>query len=126
MTASPIRDGAGKLAITPGVWEIDYFCGYLSENRKGCGIYKTNGTARIATVHEPVENSALANAALIAESGTVTNQTGRTPAELAALVRELREALNEIVAQYDWQARTASECGAMELANEALAKSEGV
>ena len=37
--------------------------------------------------------TAEAHAALIAEAGTVTNQTNRTPAELAALVRELRSEL---------------------------------
>jgi hypothetical protein len=45
------------------------------------------------------ESSRLADAALIAEAGTVTNQTGRTPAELASLVRELRGALDLVFEQ---------------------------
>jgi hypothetical protein len=83
MSASPIRDSAGKLAITPGVWK-DY----------GERIH-SDGQGAVATVryYNEANPDAKANAALIAEAGTVTNATNCTPAELAALVRELREAL---------------------------------
>jgi hypothetical protein len=83
MSASPIRDSAGKLAITPGVWS-DY----------GERIH-SDGHGAVATVryYNEANPDAKANAALIAEAGAVTNQTNRTPAELAALVRELRGAL---------------------------------
>jgi len=90
MTASPIRDSAGKLCITPGAWEL---------SPTGCNLIRpevkmphyTGGASWRAEQDHKTQR--WANAALIAEAGTVTNQTGRTPAELAALVRELREAL---------------------------------
>jgi chromosome segregation ATPase len=210
MSASPIRDADGKLAITPGVWQLSQHGVHIDQpafrSVKECGPASWNSAVQTS-------KQRMADAALIAEAGTVTNQTGRTPAELrderdaykrevevmqmerpsldvaqrkiselaellrerdgweaeatrlkdeldeikesfAATVRgdcfgdekhcacvpalreeitrlrdlcrELREALEEIVAQYDWQARTVSECEAMELANEALSKSEGV
>jgi hypothetical protein len=80
--ASPIRDSAGKLCITPGVWHsyVDF----------PHATVWTDDHHFIASVSD-AESS---DCALIAEAGTVTNQTGRTPAELVALVRELREALN--------------------------------
>ena len=84
MSASPIRDADGKLCITPGVWEMSR----LANGRVFAVI--SDGVGDIAAgLHWGPE----ANAALIAEAGTVTNATNRTPAELAALVRELREAL---------------------------------
>jgi hypothetical protein len=148
MSASPIRDSAGKLAITPGVWVVNSCDGSLPEGRTRCSIYKANGTARIVSVHLPVENDATANAALIAEAGTVTNQTGRTPAELlrerdeweaeatrlndenerlSALLRELRLCLVEAHRLLGANERHISgndfTCPRM---TEALAKSEGV
>ena len=101
MTASPIRDSAGKLCITPGKWEV--------ANRAAVGNRDGEHVANCLWANE-----AYCNAALIAEAGTVTNATNRTPAELlkerdeweveatrlhgenerlAALVRELRGAL---------------------------------
>ena len=128
MSASPIRDADGKLAITPGVWLLG------DENDSHAELELAQTDCQINTCRQKrydictgmSRNEMLANIHLCIEAGTVTNQTNRTPAELAALVRELRGALQEIVAQYDWQARTVSECEAMELANEAIAKSEGV
>jgi len=84
MTVSPIRDSAGKLAITPGVWKgktghIVADCIYVADV-----CYYGNGPKFEA------------NRALIAEAGTVTNATGRTLAELAALVRELRGVLEDV------------------------------
>jgi hypothetical protein len=105
MTASPIRDASGKLAITPGNWK-DY----------GERIH-SGGHGAVATVRYYYEANpdAKANAALIAEAGTVTNATNRTPAELAALVRELREAIEMYI-----------ECSELKYLTRTLAKSEGV
>ena len=76
-----------------------------------------------------------AHAALIAEAGTITNQTGRTPAELVALVRELRGAL-EIIADRRFESKFGRSNGqpyyqdrlqhAEQIAIAALKKSEGV
>jgi hypothetical protein len=90
MTASPIRDSDGKLAITPGVWRLSKTGLHLD-----APSFKSAGYCGGACVNSAMryESSRLADSALIAEAGTVTNQTNRTPAELAALVRELREAL---------------------------------
>jgi hypothetical protein len=91
MSASPIRDSAGKLAITPGDWWYDK--GQLENEGfviRDCGEAGIIVCSFVDPDHEWIEESE-ANAALIAEAGTVTNQTGRTPAELAALVRELRD-----------------------------------
>jgi hypothetical protein len=105
MTASPIRDASGRLAITPGVWK-DY----------GERIH-SDGHGAVATVryYNEANPDAKANAALIAEAGTVTNATNRTPAELAALVRELREAIEMYI-----------ECSELKYLTRTLAKSEGV
>jgi hypothetical protein len=94
MTASPIRNADGKLAVTPGAWWYDK--GQLENEGfviRDCGEMGIIACSFVDPDHEWMEESE-ANAALIAEAGTVTNQTGRTPAELAAMVRELREALN--------------------------------
>jgi hypothetical protein len=86
MSASPIRDSAGKLAITPGVWRcVDG------------SIYSDNGEAPLDPI--PYEGLCLGNLAdghLFAEAGTVTNATNCTPAELASLVRELRGVLEDV------------------------------
>jgi CRISPR/Cas system CSM-associated protein Csm2 small subunit len=89
-----IRDAQGKLAITPGKCQIadgleKNFIYALNENginRFWAMVCKqTNGGSK----HGECD----ANAALYAEAHNITNQTGRTPAELRDLVRELREAL---------------------------------
>jgi hypothetical protein len=88
MSASPIRDSAGKLAITPGVWRHVHTLSYSQ------GVYSDNGKAPLESIKfEGLYLDNLADGHLFAEAGTVTNQTGHTPAELAALVRELRGAL---------------------------------
>jgi hypothetical protein len=101
-----IRDAEGKLAITPGVWNV------LIDN---VGASVNYGYRKICWKQaHPLNLCDKADAALIAEAGTVTNATNRTPAELlkerddweaeaarlhgdnerlAALVRELREVL---------------------------------
>jgi hypothetical protein len=132
----------GKLAITPGKWRITSADGNLPEGRIRCSIYKEQGTARIISVHAPVENDACANAELIAEAGTVTNETGRTPAELRDLCRELRAALQNVVKLDDamndpenedsgtttgaYYAYYKGEHDTWESARAALAKSEGI
>jgi hypothetical protein len=131
MSTSPIRDSAGKLAITPGVWRLSKTGLHLD-----APSFKSAGYCGGACVNSAMryESSRLADAALIAEAGTVTNQTGRTPAELAAMVRELREALKNVNheggcycdAQYAMGGaypRHAADC---EAARAAIAKSEGI
>jgi hypothetical protein len=82
MSASPIRDSAGKLAITPG--EVVYANGEIISRQSAYDpiCYPFND-------EEGDENHP--DNLLICEAFNVTNATGRTPAELTALVRELRD-----------------------------------
>jgi hypothetical protein len=120
MTASPIRNSAGKLCITGGEWHLV----------RGSRVVNDDYTD-IADADWSENNEA--DAALIAEAGTVTNATNRTPAELlkerdgweaeatrlhgeneriAALVRELREELlksQAIIAAKEFSAMLNSE-----------------
>jgi hypothetical protein len=69
-----IRDSQGKLAITPGEWNV------LIDN---VGASVNYGYRKICWKQaHPLSLCDKADAALIAEAGTVTNTTGRTPAEL--------------------------------------------
>jgi hypothetical protein len=125
MTASPIRDSAGKLAITPGVWELSKSGMNVDRPTFKSEAYCGGASFLSACSHQWKRK---ADAALIAEAGTIANQTGRTPAELAALVRELREAA---FAVYDMPTECGCEIGSDALAlwdklKTALAKSEGV
>jgi hypothetical protein len=79
-----IRDAQGKLAITPGAWEV--------ANRAAVGNQEGEHVANCSWANE-----AYCNAALIAEAGTVTNATGRTPAELAELVRGFKNACLQMI-----------------------------
>jgi hypothetical protein len=101
----------GKLAITPGEW------GYCGKNY----VESVSGDHVADTTWS---NECQANAELIAEAGTVTNETGRTPAELRDLCRELRIALQRL----HWKCSSAERPDHAErLASEtAIAKSEGV
>jgi hypothetical protein len=132
MSASPIRDSAGKLCITPGVWSVD-------TNAFGqASIWNGENIAVALTFHSQTQT----DAALIAEAGTVTNQTNRTPAELlrerdeweeeatrlhgenerlVALVRELRETLCMCFAAWNHNAPMNGD-----QLHSVLAKSEGV
>ena len=139
MTASPIRNADGKLAITPGVWRLSKTGLHLD-----APSFKSAGYCGGACVNSAMryESSRLADAALIAEAGTVTNQTGRTPAELAAMVRELQVALKSLIALDDrmndesnddagtftgsYYAYYKGEYKTWAAARAALAKSEGV
>jgi len=120
-----IRDENGKLAITPGVWVcIQNDC---IENAACDHVANTIWSDHCE-----------ANAALIAEAGTVTNECGKTPRELLDLCRELHTSLaffsklvegsmglcgwhmhGGSVAWGDWQKE-------LDAAKSALDKSEGV
>jgi len=126
MSASPIRNADGKLAITPGAWHN------ATRGPNQCPVIGAGSVMVCMVAHSALHDEqaamAEAHAALIAEAGTVTNQTGRTPAELAALVRELREAA---FAVYDMPTECCCGIGSDALAlwdklKTALAKSEGV
>ena len=71
MTASPIRDSAGNLCITPEAVEKLAVAHAATD-------FKRDAELRCIT-------------ALMIEAAQVALQTGRTPAELAAMVRELRD-----------------------------------
>jgi hypothetical protein len=124
MTASPIRDSAGKLAITPGVWRHVHTLDYSQ------GIYSDNGKAPLESIkYEGLYLANLADGDLMAEAGTVTNQTNRTPAELAALVRELRGVLGDVRSLPVARSYPDGPCIESYLMDDvisALAKSEGV
>jgi len=97
----------------------------------------TNGKAQsqvaLATMGNAVENEAErdANAALIAEAGTVTTETGLTPRQLAEQRAELLEALREIdvictESRSDLRKRMGTRVGnALVVAREAIAKVQG-
>jgi hypothetical protein len=90
-----IRDKDGKLAITPGVWELSLTGCNLIRPEVKIPHYTGAASWRAEQDHKTQRR---ANAALIAEAGTVTNATGRTPAELRDLVRELWEACDKCAA----------------------------
>jgi hypothetical protein len=79
MSASPIRDSAGKLCITPGVWELSKSGMNVDRPTFKSEAYCGGASFLSACSHQWKRK---ADAALIAEAGTVTNQTNRTPAEL--------------------------------------------
>ena len=83
-----IRDAQGKLAITPGKWWYQRDLGSVL-SVVGADLFHVTGVN--------LTRYCRANGNLIAEAGTVTNQTGRTPAELRDLVRELRDAVNIVL-----------------------------
>jgi hypothetical protein len=122
MNASPIRNADGKLAITPGVWRLSKTGLHLD-----APSFKSAGYCGGACVNSAMryESSRLADAALIAEAGTVTNQTGRTPAELAALVRELVLAVR-MASKYAHGQITYRLLDICDEAESALAKTEGI
>lgn len=81
-----------KLKITKGKWRVSTFSKYNIETEDGrsvasSGTYSTNTD----NGEHIIENEA--NAQLIAEAGTVTNQCGLTPKELLEQRDKLREAL---------------------------------
>lgn len=99
-----MRNADGKLAITPGVWMADIRSGCCAvypksrendspglafDQERNIHYAKKGGVFNGMYWDQCAENAP--NAAFIAEAGTVTNATNRTPAELAALVRELRD-----------------------------------
>jgi hypothetical protein len=82
-----IRGADGKLAITPGEWRYQRDHGIVL-SFVGTDLFHVTGLN--------LTRHCRANGNLIAEAGTVTNATGRTPAELAALVRELRAGIKAV------------------------------
>jgi hypothetical protein len=80
-----IRDAQGKLAITPGDWKASCAPWDMAVTAKGADIL---GARNQTSISYGLTDEA--NIELAAEAGTVTNATGRTPAELRDLVRELR------------------------------------
>jgi hypothetical protein len=125
-----IRDAQGKLAVTPGVWHHIHTLCYSQ------GVYSDNGKAPLEYMdHEGLYLGNLADGHLFAEAGTVTNATGRTPAELAAQVRELREVIRIAIDCKFIPNSSANDGGASKYSNaahmadkirEAYKKSEGV
>jgi len=106
-----IRDANGKLAITPGVWVcIENDC---IENAACDHVANTIWSDHCE-----------ANAWLIAEAGTVTNECGKTPRELLDLCRELRAALEKL----HRKCRTSQRPDHAEwvASTNALAKAEGI
>jgi len=78
-----------KKQHTPGEWKITPF-----ENRGYLILCNNEPLAHVKHIHEDVEDKA--NAKLIAEAGTVTNECGLTPRQLLEQRNELLEALKEI------------------------------
>ena len=115
MSASPIRDSAGKLAITKSACEVKPLLD-PSGNRYATLYHAHIDVYPVCMVWCPPGNTEQeANAALIAETFNVTNATGRTPAELRDLVRELRDAIEMYI-----------EYSELKCLTKALEKTEGV
>jgi hypothetical protein len=97
---SVIHNADGKLAITPGVWWYDK--GQLENEGFVIRDFGDMGIIACSFVDPDKEwmEESEANAALIAEAGTVTNATGRTPAELAAELAELKEEIRQARRQW--------------------------
>lgn len=91
-----------KLKITPGKWTV-----LDDKDTEGMDVYSGDyyiGSTWSKGSHYPkqVHDASRANAAFIAEAGTVANETGLTPRELmeqrdkaVTLLRELRDAVSE-------------------------------
>lgn len=85
---------------TKGEWDYD-----INAN-KGFDIFLKNSIKTIANVlhkdvsYMPNEQEAEANAKLIAEAGTVVNETGKMPRQLADENKELLEALTELLKNF--------------------------
>lgn len=84
------------LNITKGAWVINEF--------SPLEIYSPHQNVLIATVYEIGRSGETekANAQLIAEAGTVANETGKTPRQLADSNKELLEALIEAKTQIEY------------------------
>jgi len=67
----------------------------IVEEKSGFGIVDLGNERILNDCDYPIEE-AKANAKLIAEAGTVTNETGYTPRQLADQKAELLEALDEL------------------------------
>lgn len=83
-----------ELKITKGEWTAfqsgDRF--YIGSN----GASFNNLLAEIFAPEEAKDEEDMANAQLIAEAGTVANETGKTPRQLADLNKELLQVLIEL------------------------------
>jgi hypothetical protein len=101
-----IRDAQGKLAITPGAVEklaiAHAATDFKRDTELGCIT------------------------AMMIEAAKVALQTGRTPAELAALVRELRICVETLTDDVSNLTRNPENMPGFRMAASALAKSEGV
>lgn len=60
------------------------------------GVPNNNGFSTVATISATIDGTSLANAQLIAEAGTVTNETGYTPRQLAEQKAELLYIVSEL------------------------------
>jgi hypothetical protein len=109
-----IRDAQGKLAITPGVWEYGNDAVWSDCNGPGNSM---DEICYMCNDHDGY---------LIAEAGTVTNATGRTPAELRDLARELRDALDFVMSEYVDLCDGVTDFANRDAFEELLKKSEGV
>lgn len=84
-----------KLSHTPGPWKLK---GEVSKYASGVDFVDVGTEVQfIATVHGLSERQARANAALIAEAGTVATETGMTPRQLV----DSRTELLDMVHKYD-------------------------
>ena len=73
----------------------------------------TNGDYVISQSGEDIEDNE-ANAKLIAEAGTVANETGKTPRQLADENRELLKALKSIVSEHGFNTSSSVKRKALE------------
>ena len=55
------------------------------------GVPNNSGFSTVATVSATIDGTSLANARLIAEAGTVTNETGFTPRQLAEVLAKAKQ-----------------------------------
>lgn len=101
--------GANEPKHTPGPWRVEevYYETHLDI------VDKCGHRVAVATMTYPMDAARVtANAALIAEAGTVATETGLTPRQLAEQRAELLEALRSLVENEDetpsWNQRVAA------------------
>lgn len=94
--------------ITKGIWTTD-ICSINETMDKNLIVKMDDEVICIVTKEAFINDEETANAQLIAEAGTVKNETGFSPRQLANQKAELLEALEAMYNTYPAHARSTSE-----------------
>jgi len=123
----------GEMKPTPGPWWTDEYGGLRHGSARENDTVPVEGVALISgSLDSPRVRQARANRDLLLEAGTVFHNTGLSPVQLVEMVKELKEALRDMNAGWDYIRRTHGDLYGVgwdrceEKASAALAKCEGV